>query len=213
MKDCNPAMMPYVSGLNLKRYTTSNLPDFPFLSCIGSLLYLVQGIRMDLCWIVSYLARFSSCYDNTHVHAVKHVLRYLKFTSDFKLKICSLDDVKLIAFVDSDFAGCENSRRSTFGYEFENELFYWESKLHDSVVLSSFEAEYIASSECIRDVISVFNFLKEIVIDLDIPVILCDNLAALKVGNHSNLLIIVSESRFISFHLRRVDELLFLCIP
>jgi hypothetical protein len=48
MKDCNPTMMPYVSGLNLKRSTTNNLPDFPFLSCIGSLLYLVQGIRFEI---------------------------------------------------------------------------------------------------------------------------------------------------------------------
>jgi hypothetical protein len=54
MNDCNPAMMPYVSGLNLKRSTTNNLPDLPFLSCIGSLLYLVQGIRFDLCWIVCF---------------------------------------------------------------------------------------------------------------------------------------------------------------
>ncbi len=38
MKDCNPAMMPYVSGLNLKRSTANNSSNFPFLSCIGSVL-------------------------------------------------------------------------------------------------------------------------------------------------------------------------------
>jgi hypothetical protein len=114
-----------------------------------------------------FLARFPSCYDNSHVQAVKHLLRYLKRTSDFKLKISSLNDFKLNAFVDSDFAGCENTRRSTSGYGIclGNELFFWKSKLHNSVVLSSFEAEYIALSECVREVISLFNFLKEIIID------------------------------------------------
>jgi hypothetical protein len=128
MTDCNAVMMPYVSGLNLKRSSTDSLPDFPFLSCIGSLLYLVQGIRFDLCWIVRYLARFSSCYDNTHVQAAKHVLRYLKFTSDFKLKISSSNDLKFHAFVDSDYAGCEYTRRSTFGYGIclGNQLFFLE---------------------------------------------------------------------------------------
>ena len=47
MKDCIPTMMPYVSGLNLKRSTANNSSNFPFLSCIGSLLYLVQGIGFE----------------------------------------------------------------------------------------------------------------------------------------------------------------------
>ena len=112
MKDCNPAMMPYISGLNLKRSTANNSSNFPFLSCIGSLLYLVQGIGFDLCWIVCYLARFSSCFDYTHFQAVKHVLRYLKRTSDFKMKISTQHCLKLNGFVYSDFAGCEDTRRS-----------------------------------------------------------------------------------------------------
>jgi hypothetical protein len=74
MKDCNPTMLPYASGLNLMKSKGGKLSDFPFLSCIGSLLYLVQGTRFDLCWIVSYLARFPSCSDNSHVQAVKHVM-------------------------------------------------------------------------------------------------------------------------------------------
>jgi hypothetical protein len=181
-------MMPYVSGLSLIKSTVGN-SDFPFLSCIGSLLYLVQGTRFDLCWIVSYLARFSSCFDDSHVKAVKHLLRYLKFTYDFKLKISSPKELKLNAFVDSDYAGCENTRRSTFGYAIfiGNELFFWKSKLHNSVVLSSFEAEYIALSECIREVISLFNFLKDVFIDLSTPVILCDNASAIKVAENGGI--------------------------
>jgi transposase InsO family protein len=189
MTDCNGAILPYVSGLNLKRSTTNNSSDFPFLSCIGSLLYLVQGIRFDICWIVCYLARFSSCFDNTHVQAVKHVLRYLKRTSDFKLKISTQDCLKLNAFVDSDFAGCEDTRRSTFGFGIflGNELFFWKSKLQNSVVLSSFEAEYIALSECIRELMSLFNFLKMIIVDLPIPFISCDNAAAVKVVENGGI--------------------------
>jgi hypothetical protein len=119
-----------------KDSTANNSSNFPFLSCIGSLLYLVQGIGFDLCWIVCYLARFSSCFDYTHFQAVKHVLRYLKRTSDFKMKISTQHCLKLNGFVYSDFAGCEDTRRSTywFGIFLGNDLYFWKSKLQNSVV-------------------------------------------------------------------------------
>jgi hypothetical protein len=53
----------------------------------------------------------------------------------------------------SDFAGCEDTRRSTYGFGIflGNDLYFRKSKLQNSVVLSSFEAEYIALSECTRE--------------------------------------------------------------
>jgi hypothetical protein len=185
MIDSNPAIYPYVSGLNLKKSDVSGSVQFQFLNCIGSLLYLVQGIRYDICWIVCYLARFSSSFDNSHVQAVKHVLRYLKRTLDFKLKInCSHDDLNVKAFVDADFAGCENTRRSTFGFGLflGNNLFFWKSKLQTSVVMSSFEAEYIALSECVRELTSLFNFLKAFIDNMSTPSVLCDNASAVRVA-------------------------------
>ena len=149
---------------------------------------MVQGIRFDLCWIVCYLARFSSCFDNTHVQAVKNVLRYLKHTSNFQLKISATDISSLKAYVDSDHAGCLETRRSTYGFSMfiGNQLFYWKSKLHNSVVLSSFEAEYIGLSECVREVLSMFNFLKSFS-NVSSPIVLCDNLAAISVVDSNGM--------------------------
>ncbi len=79
---------------------------------------------------------------------MKHVLRYLKRTSDFKMKIC----LKLNAFKDSDFSACEDTRQSTYGFG------KWKSKLQNSVVLSTFKAEYFALSECTRDFLSLLIF-------------------------------------------------------
>ncbi len=43
-------------------------------------------------------------------------------------------------------------------------LFFWKSKLQNSVVLSSFEAEYIALSECTRE-IDILLFMLNIIPD------------------------------------------------
>jgi hypothetical protein len=46
--------------------------------------------------------------------AVKRVFRYLQGTVYFALEYCS-SDIKMNVFVDSDYAGDTNSRKSTSG--------------------------------------------------------------------------------------------------
>ena len=42
----------------------------------------------------------------------------LKETKDFMLKYRKSDSLKIIGYSDSDFARCQNSKRSTSGYVF-----------------------------------------------------------------------------------------------
>ncbi|GKC87054.1 hypothetical protein Tco_1147703 [Tanacetum coccineum] len=58
--------------------------------------------------------------------------------------------IALTAFADVDHAGCQDTRRSTFGSMqlLGDRLVSWSSKKQDSTTISSIEAEYIALSGC-----------------------------------------------------------------
>ena len=67
----------------------------------------------------------------------------------------------LWGYVDSDWAGCPDSRRSTSGYVLvlNGAEVSWKSKRQSVVVLSSAEAEFIAVSAMVQEVIYLRKFL------------------------------------------------------
>ena len=60
-------------------------PEVPYLSAICALLYLEQCTRPDIAFSVNLLARFSSTPTRRHWNGVKHILRYLRRTTDLGL--------------------------------------------------------------------------------------------------------------------------------
>ena len=92
---------------------------------VGSLLYLASWTRPDIAFAVSELSRFISNPGKPHLEAAKHVFRYLRKTVNLGLAYrtsASLPDHPEIqpnvlwGYVDSDWAGCPDSRRSTSGF-------------------------------------------------------------------------------------------------
>ncbi|RVW25274.1 Retrovirus-related Pol polyprotein from transposon RE1 [Vitis vinifera] len=73
---------------------------------IGSLLYLTAS-RLDIMYSVCLCARFQSCPKESHLSAVKRILRYLKGTMDIGLWYPKGDNFELIGYSDADFAGCK----------------------------------------------------------------------------------------------------------
>ena len=57
----------------------------PYLSAIGALMYFANCIRPDIAFSVNLLARYSSAPTKRHWNGVKHILRYLRGTSDMDL--------------------------------------------------------------------------------------------------------------------------------
>ncbi|KAD6796728.1 hypothetical protein E3N88_07624 [Mikania micrantha] len=62
---------------------------------------------------------------------------------------------KLVAFSNSDYAGCSLTRKSTSGgcQFFANCLVSWQSKKQTSVSNSAAEAEYIAAAHCTSQIL------------------------------------------------------------
>ena len=64
------------------------------------------------------LGRYQSNPDIDHWTVVKKVMRYLQGTKNYMFTFRRSDQLEVIGYSDSDFAGCVDSRKSTFGYLF-----------------------------------------------------------------------------------------------
>lgn len=129
----------------------------PYREDIGSMMYLVNGLRLDIAFAVGKLAQFCENAKSKHWVAVKRVFRYTNGTS--KMDLCydglmigklegneKIDRNGIFGYTDSDWAGDVADRKSTSGYVFmmAGSGIKWCSKKQTAVALSSCEAEYIA---------------------------------------------------------------------
>jgi hypothetical protein len=132
-----------------------------YCNMVGSLLYLACWTRPDISFAVSELFLFVSAPGQIHVQAIKHLRRYLKGTSELSLRYSNpknsrpMDRTNVLwGFVDSDWAGCQDSRRSTSGYTLmlNRAAVSWKSKPRQPVVaFSTAEAEFIAASFMVQE--------------------------------------------------------------
>ena len=116
---------------------------------IGSLLYLTTS-RPNIVFNVGLCARFQSKPNESHLKAVKRILRYLKHTPDLALwylKGCNFD---LVGYADTNYAGFLVDRKSTLGmaHFLGSCLVSWATKKQHSVAMSIVEAEYVAAASC-----------------------------------------------------------------
>jgi hypothetical protein len=90
-------------------------------------------------------ARFQASPRESHLKAIKRILRYLKYTQDVGLWYPKGARFELIGYSDSDYEGCKVERKSTSG---TCQLLSWSSKKQNSVAVSTAEAEYILADSC-----------------------------------------------------------------
>ena len=85
---------------------------------------------------------------------MKWIFRYLRGSS----KLClTFGDFKLVleGYVDADWAGDLDGRKSTSGYlfTFAGGTISWQSRLQKCVALSTIEVEYIAAYEASKEML------------------------------------------------------------
>uniref|UniRef100_A0A453B0H4 Reverse transcriptase Ty1/copia-type domain-containing protein n=1 Tax=Aegilops tauschii subsp. strangulata TaxID=200361 RepID=A0A453B0H4_AEGTS len=150
MEDCNPSFVPIEPRLKLsKRSEASAVDATEYRSVVGSLRYLVNT-RPDLAYSVGIVSRFMEAPTTEHWAAVKHILRYIKGTTNFGCVYLreKKEMVELLGYSDSDLAGDVDDRKSTSGvaYFLGGSIVTWLSQKQKVVALSSCEAEYIAAA-------------------------------------------------------------------
>lgn len=100
-----------------------------------------------------------------HWEAVEWILRYLKGSSDVSLVFQKETiESQLIGYVDSDYAGDLDKRRSLTGYVFMllGCAISWKAVLQSTVALSTTKAEYLATTEAAKEAL----WLRGLVSDL-----------------------------------------------
>ena len=79
-------------------------------------MYAQVCMRPDIAFIVRMLGRYLSNPGMDHWKAAKRVMRNLQRTKDHMLIYRRSDHLEIVGYFDSDFAGCQDSKRSTTGY-------------------------------------------------------------------------------------------------
>jgi hypothetical protein len=139
MPDCKPVSTPLNPGVRLSTSIfpqndakVSEMKQVPYISIVGSLMYLAVTSRPDIAYAAEVLARFNSNPGPPHWQAAKHVLRYLKGTMDHKITYQPSDSPEpFITYSDADHAGNPDNGKSTGGYmvKIGSGAVSWSSKL------------------------------------------------------------------------------------
>jgi hypothetical protein len=165
------------------------LRKFPYMTCVGELLYLAVATRPDIARTVSVLCRYNANPGYQHMLAVKHLWRYLRTTIDVKLTY--RPDPKspdlFTTFCDADHGGCADTGHSTSGWvvKMGTGAISWMSKLQSIVALSTTEAEYVAACSAGQEILWLRHLFAEFGYALSSPSTLhMDNRSALSVARN-----------------------------
>jgi len=145
---------------------------FHYRSAVGKLNYLAQTTRPDIMYAVHQIAKYSSDPRTEHGEAIIYLVHYLKATRHLGLKFIPDASKGFQCYCDADFSGNWNKEfaptdpstaksRSGWIIFYANCPVIWASKLQSQVALSTTEAEYIAMSMALRDVIPLMELIKE----------------------------------------------------
>jgi hypothetical protein len=129
----------------------------PYANTIGSLMYAMVCTRPSIAHAVGVFNRYMSKPRKEHWTVVKRVLRYLCGTTNYglcyqgRLGLDSVVDIH--GFVDAEWAGDLDYRRSTSGYVFNlfGGAISWMRKRQDVVALSTTEAEYMVATHASKE--------------------------------------------------------------
>ena len=214
LQDSKPISTPLNPGSRLSSSMSpqnsaeaAEMRQYPYISVVRSLMYLALTTRPDIAYAAGVLARFNSNPGLAHWQAVKHVLRYLKGTSDHKLAYRPSNAPEpFITYSDADHGENLDNGRSTGGYvvKIGTGAVSWSSKLQTLVALSTTEAEYISAVKARKEILWLREFLGELSYEIPGPSVLwMDNQSAIAVSKNPEH---YQKMKHLSLHLFRLRD-------
>eukprot|EP00253_Pinus_taeda_P022104 PITA_22104 len=187
MEDCAPKSTPMTTNCKLSKNDDSPQVDATYYRSIsGALLYLI-ATRPDIMQAIGMVGRFQSAPKQSHLLAIKIILRYLKVTLDIGLWYPKISTLTLTAYTNADWARSVDDRKNTSGNAFflGDCLVSWLSKKQTSISLSTAEAEYIAVADCCTQILWMKEALKDVNIGTNQPItIYCDNTSVIRLSKN-----------------------------
>nr|GEV06138.1 uncharacterized mitochondrial protein AtMg00810-like [Tanacetum cinerariifolium] len=183
-ESCDPVDTPMVEKSKLDEDKEGKAIDLShYHGMIGTLLYLTTS-RPDLQFSICMCARYQARPTEKHLHAVERIIQYLRGTVNRGLWYQKDSLIALTAFADADHAGCQDTRRSTYGsLQFlRDRLISWSSKSQKSAAISSMKAEYIALSGCCAQILWMRLQVTDYGLGFNKILMYCDNKEHVKNG-------------------------------
>ncbi|KAK5773310.1 hypothetical protein PVK06_049616 [Gossypium arboreum] len=160
----------------------------PYSNAVGSLMYAMVCTRPDISQTVSIVSRYMHNPRKGHWQAVKWILRYIQKTVDVGLLFKQDNTLGkgVIGYVDSDYVGDLDKRRSTTSYVFTlaGGPISWKSTLQSTVALSTTEAEYMAVTEAVKEAIWLQGMAKTLGLVQEHINVYCDNQSAIHLAKN-----------------------------
>lgn len=183
MEESHALVVPSDPNQILCNFEDAEECKFPYRQLIGSLMYLSVSTRPDITYALGNVSRYMERPTHVHVEAAKRILRYVKGTFQFGITYNSDGEESLNGYSDSDYAGCIETRRSTSGFVFllGDGIISWSSLRQKSVSLSTMEAEYIAASDAVKELVWIKRFFGELLSNQsDVTNFFMDNQSAIQ---------------------------------
>ncbi|OAE31211.1 hypothetical protein AXG93_4188s1020 [Marchantia polymorpha subsp. ruderalis] len=119
MKNAKPVTQLLASHFSFSASQCQHQQSNPYSSAVGTVMYTMVCSRPDIAHAISVLSRYMSNPGKDQWLAMKHLLRYLKGTTDVGLVYCKRGSSILVeSYVDSDYAGDKDNKKSTIAYQF-----------------------------------------------------------------------------------------------
>ena len=113
--------------------------EVPYLNVIDALMYLSNCTRPDITFSANLLARYSSASTRRQWNGIKHILWYLRGTSDMGLYYSKESKLQLIGYADAGCLSDPHRARSQTWYVFTygGTTISWRSIKQTMVAISS----------------------------------------------------------------------------
>ena len=144
-----------------------------------------------------------------HWDALKWIFIYLRGTTNYGIMFeRQQDELSVRGYVDADYAGDLNDRRSTTGYVFTlaGGPICWRSMIQSLVALSTTESEYMAVAEAAKEALWLTGLVKELGIQQGGVLLHCDSQSAIYLAKNQ---VYHARTKHIDVRFHKIRDLVF----
>uniref|UniRef100_A0A2N9J203 Integrase catalytic domain-containing protein n=1 Tax=Fagus sylvatica TaxID=28930 RepID=A0A2N9J203_FAGSY len=215
MLDAKPVSTPLANHFRLSgsqcpknEEEIENMSKVPYASAVGCLMYAMVCTKPDLAHAVSTVSKYMANPGREHWNAVKWIFRYLKGTAKHEILFSRQPGTNsVVGYVDADYAGEVDDRRSTTGYVFtlSGGPICWKSTLQSIVAMSTTEAEYMAVAEAAKEALWLKGLVKELGLNQGGVQMHCDSQSAIYLAKNQ---VYHARTKHIDVRFHKIRELI-----
>jgi hypothetical protein len=144
MFDCKPYSTSVDTQAKLSKDDGPRVADTMSYRILNGALQYLTFSRPDIAYAVHKVCLHMQAMRESHLTSLKWIMRYLRGSIDYGLLLRSSPTSELVGYIDADWAGCPDTRWSTFDYAMflGANLVSWAAKRQPVVSHSIVEAKY-----------------------------------------------------------------------